>query len=119
MQFRRESGFVDGSLRRTRIRPCVRKSQRAHGETYRRYVSLYTYTRGQVNALSPPDEAAEEILISRFFVDLFLAPPSSAPFFLASRAPPLPPDALHPLSGNPNTDKSGSEEELAAGRPGH
>jgi len=45
--------------------------------------------RGQVNALSPPDEAAEEILISRFFVELFLAPPwlpsSSSP----SRRPPL------------------------------
>lgn len=90
---------------------CSRRMcARSRGErgTYRRYVSLYTYTRGQVNALSPPAEAAEEILISRFFVELFLAPPG------------LPSFALGKPSPHPDTDKSGSEEEqLAAGRPGH
>jgi len=60
--------------------PYVCARNRGERGTYRRYdISLYTYTRGEVNALSPPAEAAEEILISRFFVELFLASPGLPP----------------------------------------
>lgn len=101
------------------VQEVVESAERA-----RRYVSLYTYTRGQVNALSPPAEAAEEILISRFFVELFLALHSGSSLLSPSLGEPSPPTAPPPphipIPTKAEARKSSSRPAgRPVGRPGH
>lgn len=103
------SGFVDGSLRYTRTTPvCKEVTVRAHREnvpSIRFFIHLYARP-GQRPFTSRRGGGGN--INFKIFCRPF--PRSTlAPFFF--------PFGFH--SHNPDTDKSGSEEELAAGRPGH